>query len=242
MSDEQKPANEIKPAPGLVVNNGPTLLTLVVAFSVSSIVTAGLVVGGFVWIRSSVDPTPGPSPAPVVETVKPTLIDSTARRNGIRDDSIKAPLVELSKIGSGTYTLTFEPDGKSAVVWTVVVTGGDKPAPVKPPIPDEPLPQPPPVDPNTKVTAATYVYEKDQGGVPSAVMSGLNRLNREKKILATVFERDSTDGSETPEQYKVPLAEANKAGLPALVLTNGATVLKVIKAPKTEAEIMDAVN
>ena len=192
----------------------------------------------------SVDPTPGPPlPVVVVETVKPTLVDSTARRNGVRDDSIKAPLVELTKIGNGTYTLSFEPDGKAAVVWTVVVTGGDKPAPL-PPKPDEPLPQPPPVvDPTTKPTAATYVYEKDQNAVPSAVMSGLNRLNREKKIIATAFEDDSTNGkSSVPSQYKAAYEAAKKEGLPVLVVTAGDKVLKTIKAPKTEAEVFEAVQ
>jgi hypothetical protein len=191
---------------------------------------------------------PGPQPpapivVPVVEPVKPTLIDSTARRNGVRDDSIKAPLVELTKIGNGTYTLTFEPDGKQAVVWTVVVTGGDKPAPVPSPKPDEPLPQPPPVDPNTKVTAVTYVFEKDQGGVPNYVSTALNKINRESKfaIVASIFEDDSKNGNiEVPAQYKAAYEAAQKEGLPAVVVTAGSKVLRSIKAPKTEAEIVEA--
>lgn len=94
----------------------------------------------------------------------------------------------------------------------------------------------------TKATAAVYVYEKDQGGIPTAVLAGMNRVNREKGILATAFEEDSTDGSETPEQYKLPLAEAQKAGLPAFVVMAGDKAKKVVKAPKTADEIWEAVQ
>lgn len=95
--------------------------------------------------------------------------------------------------------------------------------------------------PSNKPTAAVYVYEKDQGGVPAAVLAGLNRVNREG-ILATVFEEDSTDGTETPEQYKLPLEEARKAGLPAFVVMAGDKAKKVVKAPKTADEIWEAVQ
>lgn len=94
----------------------------------------------------------------------------------------------------------------------------------------------------TKATAATYVWEKDKGGIPAGVMSGLNKLNVEKKILATEFEEDTKDGTgETPEQYKVPLAAAKDAGVPALVVTANTKVLKVVKDPKTEEEVLGAV-
>jgi hypothetical protein len=60
-------------------------------------------------------------------------------------------------------------------------------------------------------------------------------------VVATVFEDDTRDGSgEVPDQYKVPLAAAQQAGLPALVVTAGDKVLKVAKDPKTEAEVMEA--
>jgi hypothetical protein len=99
----------------------------------------------------------------------------------------------------------------------------------------------PNVVPSTKADAATYVYEKSQHAIPSAVLSGLNKLNRERKIVATLFEADTKDGSgDTPEQYKAPLAAATTAGLPALVATAGATVLNVAK-PTTEAETLEAV-
>lgn len=94
----------------------------------------------------------------------------------------------------------------------------------------------------SKADAATYVYEKDDGGVPAAVMSGLNKLNTERKILATVFEQDTTNGDgKTPAQYVVPLEAAKKNGLPSLVATAGARVLKVTKDPRTEEAVIGGV-
>lgn len=96
----------------------------------------------------------------------------------------------------------------------------------------------------SKATAATYVYEKDQtGSVPGPVLVALDKLNRDKNILATTFEDDTLDNTgETPAQYKVPLKAANDAGLPSLVVTAGAKVLKVVKDPKTEAAVLEAVQ
>lgn len=92
--------------------------------------------------------------------------------------------------------------------------------------------------PTEPATAATYVYEKDNGTPSPAVMSGLNRLNREKKIRATIFEQDTKDGDgDVPDQYKVALSEAKKSGLPALVVTNGERVIKVVKDPRTEEDV-----
>lgn len=105
-----------------------------------------------------------------------------------------------------------------------------------------PLPAPGPDAPSTKVTAVTFVYEKDQHGVPGPVHAALNKLNRERGIIATVFEQDTKDGTgEVPEQYKATLAAAKEAGLPALVVLSGNTVLRVVKDPKTEAQVLEAV-
>jgi len=128
-------------------------------------------------------------------------------------------------------------------VRTVVVSGGDKPAPVQPPKPDEPLPKPPPVDPNTKVSSVTYVYEKDSGGIPNYVSTALNKINRESnfQIVASIFEDDSTNGpGQVPAQYKAAYEAAKKEGLPVLVVTAGDKVLRSVKAPKTEQEILEA--
>lgn len=91
-----------------------------------------------------------------------------------------------------------------------------------------------------QVTAATYVYEKDNGGVPSAVHAALAELNS-KGLRATTFEEDTTDGSgEVPSQYRVALAAAREAGLPALVVLAGDKVLRTVKAPKTFEQVTEA--
>jgi len=92
--------------------------------------------------------------------------------------------------------------------------------------------------PTPSNAAVTYVYEKDQNTPPAAVLSGLDRLNREKKLRATIFEQDTRDGDgDVPDQYKVALAEAKKTGLPSLIVTAGERVIKVVKDPKTEEDV-----
>jgi hypothetical protein len=93
------------------------------------------------------------------------------------------------------------------------------------------------------VTAAVYVHEQRDGGVPSGVMAGLNRLNREKGIVATVFDDDGVTGEDTvPLQYREPLQAAREAGLPAFVVMGGGKVLRVVKAPTTADAIVEAVE
>lgn len=105
-----------------------------------------------------------------------------------------------------------------------------------PTIPEIVTPAPPAP---TKPTGIVYVYEKDQGGVPSPVSVALDKLNR-KGILATTFEEDTVDGTgQTPDQYRVPLKAAQEAGLPAVVATNGDKVLRVVKAPTQEAQVLE---
>lgn len=105
------------------------------------------------------------------------------------------------------------------------------------PIPDilNPLP--------SQVTAVTYVYEKDDGGVPSPVGSAINTLNRRTPpILATIIEDDIVDSSGSiPLQYQTAIKTARDNGLPSLVIQAGDKVLKVLKEPKTEKEILEAV-
>lgn len=103
------------------------------------------------------------------------------------------------------------------------------------------LPRIPLVSP-VAATAVVYVYEKDQGTPPAAVLSALNTLNVDRKIVATPVDRDVKDGNgETPEQYKIPFAEADKAGLPALVVMSGDVAAKVVKAPTTAEQVLEAV-
>lgn len=100
-------------------------------------------------------------------------------------------------------------------------------------------PSPPPVSPD-KTTAATYVYEKDDGGVPPPVGAALGELNA-AGLRATTFEEDTTDGSgSVPDQYVVPLKAAREAGLPSLVVTAGQRVKRVVKAPTTKEQVLEA--
>jgi hypothetical protein len=99
-----------------------------------------------------------------------------------------------------------------------------------------------PAKPNA--TVATYVYEKDDGAVPAAMLAALDALNKQG-IKATVFEDDDRDADgDIPDQYKVPHAEATKVGLPQLVRTAGDTVVKVVRPAKdaTVEQILEAVK
>lgn len=127
--------------------------------------------------------------------------------------------------------------------WVVVSGKGPQPPPVV--VPDEPdVPDPvkPTPDPS-KITAVTYVYEKDEGEVPSGVRVALDKLSR-NGILATAFEVDTTDGDgETPDQYKAQLAAQIKSGKrPALVVMTGATVKDVWHNIATEQDVLETVK
>lgn len=91
-------------------------------------------------------------------------------------------------------------------------------------------------------TAAVYVYEKDASPVPVGVTVGLNRINRERQIVATLLEADTTDGDgDVPDQYRPALDAAKAKGLPALVVLAGSTVLAVVNAPTDADAIVRAV-
>lgn len=105
------------------------------------------------------------------------------------------------------------------------------------------LPISAPVEVAEKATAATYIYEKDKHSVPSAVMAGLNRLNREKKIVATLFERDTTNGKQSvPKQYQASAKAVPFEDMPALVVTAGDKVLNIVKSPTTVEQVVEAVR
>lgn len=96
--------------------------------------------------------------------------------------------------------------------------------------------------PTDKATAVVLIYEKDQHVVWPAVMSALNRLNRERGIIATTHEVDTKSGAgKVPEQYREAVPAAISAGLPALVVMAGVKALKVVKNPTTEAAVWEAV-
>lgn len=97
------------------------------------------------------------------------------------------------------------------------------------------------IKPST-ATAVVYVYEKDEGPVPSGVYTGIEKLNRERNILASLFEDDTVDGTgETPEQYKPALDAARAKSMPALVVLSGTTVVALVEKPQTEAEVLEAI-
>lgn len=91
-------------------------------------------------------------------------------------------------------------------------------------------------------TSVVYVYEKDATAIPVGVTVGLNRINRERGLPATLYEADTTDGDgDVPAQYRDALAAATTAGLPALVVLSGTTVLSVTPAPTDAEAIVRAV-
>ena len=103
---------------------------------------------------------------------------------------------------------------------------------------------------DTRITSGdldqvVYVYEKDDGPVPRPVAGALMEINLNEalKIEATEFESDTVDpDGDVPEQYQSALAAAKEAGLPALVVLAGDTVVKVIKNPSTMEQVMESIN
>ena len=101
---------------------------------------------------------------------------------------------------------------------------------------------PPTINKPSTITAAVYVYEKDDGPVPVGVYTGIEKLNRKKNILASLFEKDTVDGTgETPEQYKYALVSAKAKSIPSLVVLSGTTTIAVVEKPQTETEILEAI-
>lgn len=95
---------------------------------------------------------------------------------------------------------------------------------------------------SSSVTALTYVYEKGDSPVPPPVIAALDKLNRrEPKVLATLHEVDTTDGTgQVPDQYKVAVDAAKAAGMPAAVAEAKGKVKRVVKDPKTEEQVLEA--
>lgn len=138
----------------------------------------------------------------------------------------------------GFYAVTQWPPGddEASVLVVEIIPAGPRPEP-KP----EPQPEPRP-DPTKTPTAATYIYEKDETAVPAPIQAALNKINLEKKIVATLIDDDIVDGTgQIPEQYKAAIPAARAAGLPALVVMAGKEVLRVVKDP-TEAKVLEAVK
>lgn len=92
------------------------------------------------------------------------------------------------------------------------------------------------------ITAATYVYEKDEsGGVPPGVQFALREINEAGKVKSAAIDDDVTDATgNTPPQYKIAVETAKKAGLPALVVQADERVVKTVSAPLTAEQVMEA--
>ena len=159
-------------------------------------------------------------------------------------DPFAVTLLVFTKAKDGTVTSV-------DVATAIVKPAGPAPKPVVVPVDPTPVvdpanppvgPDTPPVAPTTKPTAAYYIFEKDDGAVPPAVQTGLDRLLREKKIDARSIEQHVTDGTDrTPDAFKAPIAAAKQAGLPALVVMAGDEILSVTKSPTTEEAILKEV-
>jgi hypothetical protein len=156
--------------------------------------------------------------------------------------------IVLETASPGTYRVIvagIDDESVSSILWHRELTVGPKVIPPEPgpdpPRPDEPAP-PTPADPS-KITAVTYVYEKDEGPVPAAVNLGLVKLNK-LGILATEFEQNVFDGERIPKPYEAALARAKSEGLPCLVVLADSTVVRALpdrkESPLTEAKILEA--
>ena len=138
----------------------------------------------------------------------------------------------------GIYFLVLHDANSDTVVTKRIIAG-----PVVPQ-PDPTLP-PSPTNPG-RVTAATFIYEKSQHSIPSPVLGALSKLNSERAgsgFVGSSFEADTkgADGK-TPKQYVAALEAAKKAGLPCLVVMAGETVLRVVKNPNTDTQVLEAVK
>ena len=171
---------------------------------------------------------------PVLGAPRINKADLRVAEGGKRADFVGAP---------GWYAVIQWPaeDAEASVLVVEMLPAGPRPPPVDPdkppPVdPDKPPPRPP-------ATSATYVYEKDDTVPPTPVVVAFDKINREKKIIADFFDDDTTDGTgQTPQRYKAAVAAARAAGLPALVLLNGDVVVRVVKNPKTEVEVLEAIK
>ncbi len=184
--------------------------------------------------------TPAPEDRPAEPPAK--IIRSFVTKNdSVIDVELEAKITAVMESGAdGEYHYVGYPDKGKLKRKRIVIQDLDAPPPAVPPVVVSPPATPGPSTPGPVIKGSqiTYVYEKDDGAVPPHIYGALQTLAT-KVSLASTFEEDTVDGSgETPDQFKLPLAEAKKEGLPALVYTKDSAVIKVIKAPKTEAEAL----
>jgi hypothetical protein len=200
------------------------------------------------WTKSDSVPVAPIRQPDAIAPVKPAEIDESrshvTRNNVTLTDNEAKAIIAAVKLGDGSYVVSSFPVGSKPVVKTLVVGSG--PEPLRPSLPK---PGPEPTTPSepapSAVTMVVYIYEKDQGGVPSQVMAGLNKVNRDSgfKIKAVTHEHDSKNGkSDIPKEYKPAMSESEKTGLPVLVVLAGDKVFRSIKDPKTVEAVTGAVQ
>lgn len=150
------------------------------------------------------------------------------------DESVMTFLVRPYE--GGIHTAVFWTEGEVASS-IVEIDAGDTPPVVVDPVKPDPTK---PVEPSTKATAATYFILK---GTPlnQEIVYALDKLNAQG-IRATLALDNTKDGTgDIPDQYKVSLPAARQAGLPALVVMAGEKVMRVVKSPKNEADVIGAI-
>jgi hypothetical protein len=105
-----------------------------------------------------------------------------------------------------------------------------------------------PQPPVSKVSHATYVYDKETNPVPPQVAASLAKINTARvnggaSITADEFEIHTVSGTGAiPKQFEKVAAAAKEKGLPCLVVMAGDAVYRVVPNPKTESEVTNAVK
>jgi len=94
----------------------------------------------------------------------------------------------------------------------------------------------------SKPDTVAVVYESSDD-IPAAYVTGaLNKLTADG-LQARIFDKDVvTGGGEVPSQIKDAITAANDNGLPALVVLSNGKVISVQDLPKTEQQIVEAVQ
>lgn len=186
-------------------------------------------------------PKPAPEPSPAVR-VKP--VQCIVTKDGKRIESQPISDIAANEADGVHEVLCIPPLGNPIVRRTITVATEGAPVP-QPPVEPKPVSPAAPANPVNPSPAkqVTYVYEKDDGEVPSGVRVALDKLSRQG-ILATAFEDDTTDGDDdVPAQYAVALKAAKeRGGQAALVVQVGSVVQSVWHNVETEKDVMEAVK
>ncbi len=135
----------------------------------------------------------------------------------------------LYKLPNGNYTgFVYDDSGKSMSITDAKIIDLSV-NPTQPPV-------------TTKADQVVYVFEKDMTVVPKPVALAIRNLNTQG-IVATTFENDTTTGlGGIPLKDSEAVKAARATGLPCLVVLSKGKVLRVIKNPKEEKEVMEAVK